>query len=88
MGTLPILLPHAKIMFDEYEVSLIKKGLMILSGSDIYFMDDLNKRKRMGFEFPSDIIGAGKDTACKYIARRIIGQDPIVMKEAVVFTDM
>ena len=88
MGTLSILLPQAKSMFDEYEISLVKKGLMILSGSDVYFLDDLSKRKRAGFEFPSDIIGAGKDTACKYIARRIIGRDPIVMKEAVVFSNM
>lgn len=88
MGTVTSLTIPVKATIEQYELKAVKKGLMLLSGSDVYFMDDLNKRKRVGFEFPSDIIGAGKDTAFKYVGRKIIGQEPIVMKEAVVFTDM
>ena len=76
-----------KETFSMYEDMILQKCMEIASGAPVYFMDDFRKRKRVGFEFPSDIIGAGSDTATHYIARRIIGRDALFMEEAVVFTD-
>lgn len=87
MNAVGILSAPFKETFSMYEDVILQKCMEIVSGSSVYFIDDFRKRKRVGFEFPSDIIGAGSDTARNYIARRIIGRDVLFMEEAVVFTD-
>lgn len=87
MNTFGILTMPFREKFNTYEDVILQKCMEIISGAPVYFMDDFRKRKRVGFEFPSDIIGAGSDTARNYIARRVMGRDVLFMEEAVVFTD-
>ena len=87
MNTFDFLTEPLKKVFDEYEDAFLQTCMEIVSGAPVYFMDDFRKRKRVGFEFPSDIIGAGSDTARNYIARRAMGRNVLFMEEAVVFTN-
>ena len=87
MNTFEILAMPFREKFNMYEDAILQKCMEIVSGAPVYFMDDFRKRKRVGFEFPSDIIGAGSDTARNYIARKVAGSNVLFMEEAVVFTN-
>ena len=73
---------------NNYEDIIVEKCANVVTGSQVYFLDNYRKRKRVGFLFPTDIIGAGKDTATKYIGRKLTGREVQIMEEAVIFTNI
>lgn len=88
MNVSSILLSPVVEKLDKWSDEFIERCVNSLTGSQIYFMDDYRKRKRVGFEFPTYITEAGKDTATKFIGRKFMGKEVQIMEEAVIFSDM